>query len=63
MDAHADTDPSEIGRSLAAVRWSPEGRLRAAVDTVVERSADLDDAQRAAIIGAAIGGDPRDGAG
>jgi hypothetical protein len=54
-DAHADT--SEIGRALAAVRWSPETRLRAAVDTVVERSADLNDAQRAAI-GAAIGGDP-----
>jgi hypothetical protein len=55
-DAHADTG-SEIGRALAAVRWSPEGRLRAAVDTVAELAAVLDDAQRARLE-AAIGGDP-----
>jgi len=51
MAAHADA--SEAGRSLAARRWAPEARLAAAVDTVIQRSADLDDTQRAAI-GAAI---------
>jgi hypothetical protein len=55
----ADADASEAARSLAALRWSPEARLRAAVDTVVTRSADLDDSQRAAIEAAitAPGGD------
>ena len=50
---------SEAARALAAVRWSPEMRLRAAVATVAEHAADLDDSQRAAL-GAALeaeGGD------
>lgn len=47
MAPHADA--SEAGRALAAKRWDPETRLRAAVATVVKRSADLDDMQRAAI--------------
>jgi hypothetical protein len=47
MAAHADA--SEAGRALAAKRWDPETRLRTAVETVVTRSADLDEAQRAAI--------------
>ena len=51
-DTHA---ASELGRALAAQRWAPETRLRVAVETVVERSAELDDTQRAAI-GAAIEG-------
>jgi hypothetical protein len=34
---------------LAAARWTPEARLRAAVDTVVTRRADLDAGQRAAL--------------
>ena len=38
MAAHADA--TEIGRALAAVRWSPEVRLRTAVDTVAERITD-----------------------
>ena len=46
-DSHADA--GNLGRALAAVRWSPEVRLRVAVDTVVRRSADLDPDQRAAI--------------
>lgn len=54
--SNADADASELGRALAARRWDPETRLRAAVDTVVTRAADLDPAQRAAL-GAAIGGD------
>jgi hypothetical protein len=45
MDAHADK--SEIGRALASVRWSPEVRLRSAVDYAAEHAAELDDAQRA----------------
>lgn len=58
MAAHADA--SEAARALAAIRWAPETRLRAAVEVVIERSADLDDAQRAAI-GAAIGNGDGDG--
>jgi len=56
-----NTDASEAARSLAARRWDPETRLRAAVATVVERRADLDDSQRAAL-GAAIttGGEDSD---
>jgi hypothetical protein len=45
----ADTHASELGRALAAQRWAPETRLRVAVETVVERSAELDETQRAAI--------------
>jgi hypothetical protein len=60
MAAHADA--SEAARALAARRWAPEARLRAAVETVVERSADLDAAQRAAIE-AAIGQEVPDGDG
>jgi hypothetical protein len=41
------TEDSEAARRLNAARWSPEARLRAAVDTVVKRRADLDDSQRA----------------
>jgi hypothetical protein len=52
MDTHADS-ASEIGRALAERRWSPEVRLRSAVDTIAEYRAGLDDAQRA-ILGAAI---------
>jgi hypothetical protein len=46
-DAHAHADAVEVGRALALQRWSPEVRLRTAVDTVAERAANLDDAQRA----------------
>ena len=53
MTAHADA--SEAARALALRRWDPDARLRAAVDTVVQRSADLDDAQRAAIEAAISG--------
>jgi hypothetical protein len=59
MAAHADA--SEVGRALAAIRWDPETRLRAAVDTVIERSADLDAAQRAAIEAAISTEAPADG--
>jgi hypothetical protein len=45
----ADTHASEAGRALAAQRWAPETRLRAAVGLVIERSADLDDTQLAAL--------------
>jgi hypothetical protein len=45
MDTHAD--PSEIGRALASVRWSPEVRLRSAVDYAAGHAAEMDDAQRA----------------
>jgi hypothetical protein len=48
MSADADA-ASEAARSLASARWTPEARLRAAVATVITRSADLDDSQRAAI--------------
>jgi hypothetical protein len=51
MDTHAD--PSEIGRALADRRWSPEVRLRSAVDYAAEHAAEMDDAQRA-MLGAAI---------
>jgi hypothetical protein len=54
-DAHADA--SEVGRALAVVRWSPAVRLRTAVDTVAERIADLDDAQRAKLEAALQNGD------
>lgn len=47
MAAHADA--SEAARALAARRWAPEARLAAAVDTVIQRSADLSAAQLAAI--------------
>jgi hypothetical protein len=53
--AHADA--SEIGRALAELRWSPQARLRTAVDTVAERIADLDDAQRARLEAALQDGD------
>lgn len=43
------TEASEAARRLAAARWTPEARLRAAVDTVITRSADLDSDQRAAL--------------
>ncbi len=49
----------EAARRLAQLRWAPEARLRAAVDTVVTRSADLDATQRAAL-GAAITAGPED---
>jgi hypothetical protein len=55
-------EASEAARLLAQARWTPEARLKAAVDTVVTRSADLDASQRAAL-GAAItapGGESRD---
>jgi hypothetical protein len=42
-------EASEAARTLAQLRWTPEARLRSAVDTVVTRSADLDATQRAAI--------------
>jgi hypothetical protein len=42
-------DASEAARRLAELRWSPEARLRHAVETVIERSSQLDDSQRAAI--------------
>jgi hypothetical protein len=54
-DAHADA--AEVGRALAAARWSPEARLRTAVDTIAERIADLDDAQRAKLEAALQDGD------
>jgi hypothetical protein len=54
------TEASEAARQLAAARWTPEARLRAAVDTVVTRSADLDDAQRAAIEAAISAEAPED---
>jgi hypothetical protein len=53
------TEASEAARQLAAARWTPEARLKAAVDTVVRRSADLDDRQRAQLE-AAIGEEARD---
>jgi hypothetical protein len=43
MDTHAD--PSEIGRALASVRWSDEGRIRASAATLLER-AELTDSTR-----------------
>jgi hypothetical protein len=42
-------DASEAARQLAQLRWSPEARLRHAVETVIERRSQLDDSQRAAI--------------
>ena len=44
-------DASAAGRTLVARRWGPPGTrdLNRAVQTVVTRSADLDDSQRAAI--------------
>ncbi len=48
MEAHA-VDASEAGRALALRRWAPEARLADAVNTVVTRSADLDEGQRAAL--------------
>jgi hypothetical protein len=48
-------------REMAALRWSPEVRLRSAVDYAAEHAAEMDDAQRAKL-GAAIttGGDDDD---
>jgi hypothetical protein len=43
MDTHADK--SEIGRALASVRWSDEGRIRASAATLLER-AELTDSTR-----------------
>jgi hypothetical protein len=48
-------EASQAGRTLAEMRWTPEARLKAAVDTVLERSADLDDSQRGALLEAARG--------
>jgi hypothetical protein len=52
-------EASEAARALAQRRWTPEARLKAAVDTVTKRSADLDAAQRAQLE-AAITGEARD---
>lgn len=54
MDAHA-VDASAAGRALALRRWAPEARLADAVETVVSRSADLDDTQRAEVLSAITG--------
>jgi hypothetical protein len=54
-DARADA--AELGRALAAVRWSPEVRLRTAVDTLVELRDGLDDGQRARLEAALQDGD------
>jgi hypothetical protein len=40
-------EASQAARTLAQMRWTPAARLKAAVDTVISRSADLDDSQRA----------------
>jgi hypothetical protein len=45
VNTHADS--SEIGRSLASVRWSPQVRLRSAVDYAAEHAGEMDAAQRA----------------
>jgi hypothetical protein len=42
----ADADRSEAGRAMNAVRWSPAGRLRSAVDYAAEHAAEMDAAQR-----------------
>jgi hypothetical protein len=56
-----DAERSEAGRALNAVRWSPEVRLRSAVDYAAAHAAELDDVQRA-MLEAAIttGGDDDD---
>lgn len=51
MHTHAE-DVSEAARALALRRWSPEARLADAVTTVVRRSSDLDEDQRAALAAA-----------
>lgn len=47
--AYSDSHASEAARALAARRWSPETRLRAALATLAEHTATLTDAQRDAI--------------
>jgi hypothetical protein len=39
-------ESSEAARQLAAARWTPEARLRAAVQTVVQHADGLDAIQR-----------------
>ena len=59
----ADADASEAARSLAQLRWSPEGRMRAAVNTVAANPELLDETQRAALEAAITpppGGEGRD---
>jgi hypothetical protein len=41
---------SEAARALAQARRSPEARLRAAVATVAEHAADLDEVQRGTLL-------------
>jgi hypothetical protein len=55
MAAHADAN--EAARALAAKRWEPETRLRAAAETLIARADELDAGTRAAIE-AAITGEP-----
>lgn len=45
MEAHSHA--SEAGRALALRKYTPEVRLRTAVDTIDELRDGLDDAQRA----------------
>jgi hypothetical protein len=54
-----DAQASEAARSLARIRWGATV-LGKAVETVLQRAAQLDDTQRAAL-GAAIDGKASDG--
>ena len=45
----ADADPREAARALNAARWSPEGRMRAAVNMVAANPGLLDESQRTAL--------------
>jgi hypothetical protein len=51
------TEASEAARALAAARWTPEARLRAAVATVVTRADELTEVQRAQLHQATEGTD------
>jgi hypothetical protein len=45
----ADANASEAARALNAARWSPEGRMRAAVNTVAANPELLNETQRTAL--------------
>jgi hypothetical protein len=55
--AATDEAASEAARALIARRWGPPGTrdLKRAVETVVERADQLDEAQRAELAAAAAG--------
>jgi hypothetical protein len=55
-------EASERGRALAQLRWTPEARLRSAVQTVVENADQPDEAQRGQLREIA-GGQKRDDGG